>query len=101
MMTFPSEAQPAVALLELMTEDWEGDDMGKRITPEEHIEGYFIRESQAKCIAARERIDLQMRTRFPDMAPAKRGRKRKEKGKPPMMAKGAPLQDADIDEDCR
>lgn len=56
--------------------------MPRRVTAEEHIEGYFTRESQPKCIAQRERIDLMMRVRFPELQDPKRGRPRKKKGKP-------------------
>lgn len=60
--------------------------MGKRISDEERIEQFFIRNTQATCVLMRDRVDLQMRTRFPDLAPAKRGRKPRVKNKPPISA---------------
>ena len=47
------------------------------------------RETQAKCIVQRDKIALVMRVRFPDLAPAKRGRPKTPKGKPPITAQEA------------
>lgn len=70
--------------------------MPKRVTPEEHIEGFFTRESQPKCIAQRERIDLMMRVRFPELQDPKRGRPRKRKGKPPITTEDTGTHDDKI-----
>ncbi len=55
--------------------------MARRLSDEEQIEVIFNRLPQAQCVVMRERIDLQLRTRFSDLAPAKRGRKAKQKPK--------------------
>lgn len=60
--------------------------MARKITDNERVETFFISESQANCVLMRDKIDLVMRTRFQDLAPAKRGRPRKAKGKPPIVA---------------
>ncbi len=58
----------------------------KRLTDEERIDAYFFHESQEKCERAMERAILVMRARFSVLAPAKLGRPRKVKAKPPIAA---------------
>ncbi len=58
--------------------------MARRLSDEEQIEAIFNRLPQAQCLLMRERIDLQLRTRFTEMAPAKRGRPKTPKPKPPI-----------------
>jgi hypothetical protein len=60
--------------------------MGRRITDEERIEQFFRTAKVDACAVQREKINLIMRVRFPDLAPAKRGRPRKPKAKPPIAA---------------
>ncbi len=56
--------------------------MAQRVSPEEHIEHFFRSSKQDACAVQRDKIDLIMRVRFPDLAPVKRGRKAKAKRAP-------------------
>ncbi len=55
--------------------------MAQRVSPEEHIEQFFRTQKGDACAVQRDKIDLIMRVRFPDLAPVKRGRKKKTKEK--------------------
>ena len=58
--------------------------MSRRISVEEHIEQFFRTAKLDACSVQREKIELIMRIRFPETAPAKRGRPRTPKPKPPI-----------------
>ncbi len=56
--------------------------MPQRVSSEEHIEQFFRTNKADACAIQRDKIDLIMRVRFPDLAPVKRGRKAKAKKAP-------------------
>ena len=62
--------------------------MGKAITPEERIELFFRECTAEQALTQYERIGLILRTRKIGGTPPKRGRPRKKKEAPPLMAGG-------------
>lgn len=58
--------------------------MAKRVSPEEHIEQFFLTSSLEQCAIQRDRIDLIIRIRGGEPSKPKRGRKPATKNAPPI-----------------